>query len=247
MEVLLHLKGKSDAVDFKVVDITKPRDPELLVKSRGTTALPLIELEDGRVLKESLVILRYIDERFADQPIARSDPYERGVERFFIAREGKFVDTGYMMVMNRDRAKTETFKETMLSHYRWLNEQLEHFNPGGLWLFDDFGLAEAVYAPMMMRFWFLEYYEDFTLPDTAEFERVARWRQACMTHPATQQVCYDEIVTLYYDYAVGFGNGALPTGRDRSSFVFDPDWRERPLPPKDKYDRIASDAELGLI
>jgi glutathione S-transferase len=29
--------------------------------------------------------------------------------------------------------------------------------------------------------------------------------------------------------------------------VFEPDWRERPWPPKDKYDRIASDAELGLV
>ena len=58
---------------------------------------------------------------------------------------------------------------------------------------------------------------------------------------------FEEIVKLYYDYAVGSGNGALPEGRSRSSFVFIPDWRDRPMPPKDKYDRIASDAELGLI
>ena len=52
---------------------------------------------------------------------------------------------------------------------------------------------------------------------------------------------------LYYDYAVGSGNGALPEARTRSSFVFEPDWRDRPMPPRDKYDRIASDAELGLL
>ena len=99
----------------------------------------------------------------------------------------------------------------------------------------------------MMRFWFLEHYEDFHLPDTADYARVARWRAACLAHPAAQQVSREEIVKLYYDYAVGSGNGALPEGRRVSSFVFDPDWRRRPMPPRDKYDRIASDAELGLL
>jgi glutathione S-transferase len=76
---------------------------------------------------------------------------------------------------------------------------------------------------------------------------VRRWRDACLAHPAAQQVSYERIVKLYYDYAVGAGNGALPEGRTRSSFVFDPDWPDRPMPPRDKYDRIASDAELGLL
>ena len=51
----------------------------------------------------------------------------------------------------------------------------------------------------------------------------------------------------YRDYAVGSGNGALPEGRRVSSFAFEPHWSGRPWPPKDKYDRIASDAELGLL
>ena len=80
-----------------------------------------------------------------------------------------------------------------------------------------------------------------------KFDMVTRWRDACLAHPAAQQVSYDEIVKLYYDYAVGLGNGALAEGRTMSSFVFEPDWRDRPMPPKDKYDRIASDAELGLV
>ncbi len=100
---------------------------------------------------------------------------------------------------------------------------------------------------MFMRFWFLEYYEGFALPEGAEYDRVRRWRAACMAHPAAQQVSHDEIVKLYYDYAVGVGNGALPEGRSVSSFTFDPDWRVRPMPPSDKYDRIAGDAELGLV
>ncbi len=73
-----------------------------------------------------------------------------------------------------------------------------------------------------------------------------RWKEACQAHPATQQVSREQIVKLYYDYALGAGNGALPAGRSVSSFAFEPDWRERPWPPRDKYGPAASDAELGL-
>src|SRR5210317_448688 len=90
LEILLSLKGQSDAVDFSVVDITKPRDPALLVKTRGTTSLPVLELPDGRILKESLVILRYLDETLG-QPVARPDAYERAVENMLIGKEGPFT------------------------------------------------------------------------------------------------------------------------------------------------------------
>ena len=238
IEILLKLKGLEGAVDFGVIDITVPRPQWLLDYTGGTTALPILVDEEECVLKESLVILRYIDERFPDPAIARADPYERAVERMMIAREGPFAVAGYTMVMNRDG---------LLDHYRCLNDFLMCHNPGGTWLFDRFGLAEAVFAPLMMRFWFLDYYDDFALPHGPGFARVARWREACLAHPAAQQVGFDEIVKLYYDYAVGSGNGALPEGRTVSSFTFSPDWRDRPMPPRDKYDRIATDAELGLV
>ncbi|MGI1661055.1 glutathione S-transferase family protein [Palleronia sp. KMU-117] len=247
IEILLTLKGLEGAVDFGVIDITRPRPPWLLDYTGGTTALPILVDEHERVLKESLVILRYIDERFASPQIARPDPYERAVEGMMITREGPFAMAGYTMVMNRDRAKIEALREALLDHYRWLNDFLLRHNPDGTWLFDRFGLAEAVFTPLMMRFWFLDYYEGFVLPEGPDFARVARWRKACLAHPAAQQVSREEIVKLYYDYAVGSGNGALPQGRAASSFVFEPDWRGRPMPPRDKYDRIASDAELGLL
>lgn len=247
VEILLALKGLTGAIDFHVVDITVPRPGWLLEKSRGTTALPIFEDEQGRILKESLVILRYVEERFPEPAVARRDVYERAVERMMIAREGPFTISGYAFVMNRDRARTEELRAAHLAHWRWLDDFLEHHNPGCTFLFDSFGLPEVVYTPMFRRFAFLEYYEGFELPDTADFARARRWREACLAHPAAQQVSDEEVIKLYYDYAVGAGNGALPEGRSRSSFAFEPHWSARPMPPRDKYDRIASDGELGLL
>lgn len=246
LHILLALKEMEDAVGFSVVDITKPRDPDLLNKTRGTTALPVLELADGRILKESLVILRYFDEVLGS-PVRRADPYEHAVENMLIAKEGPFTGAGYSMVMNQDRDRRDTFLDRMLGLYRDLDAFLSDHAPDRPFLFDGFGLAEAVFTPMFMRFWFLDYYEDFALPDTIDYARVGQWRAACLAHPAAQQVSREEIVKLYYDYAMGLGNGALGAGRSRSSFVFEPDWRDRPWPPKDKFGPIASDAELGLV
>lgn len=246
LEILLALKGQRDAVEFRVVDITKPRDPALLKKTRGTTALPVLELPDGRILKESLVILRYLDETITGGAVRRDDAYEHAVENMLIAKEGPFTGAGYLFVMNQDRAQRDAYNEKLLGLYRDLNSFLTEHHPDGTFLFDTFGLAEVVFTPLFMRFWFLDYYEDFELPDGDEYDRVRKWRSACLEHEAAQQVSKEEIVKLYYDYALGYGNGALPEGRAVSSFTFEPDWRGRPWPPREKYGVSAADAELGL-
>lgn len=247
LEILLELKGLTGAVPFHVVDITEPRPDWLLAKLRGGTALPALETAQGRVLKESLVLLRYLDETFPDRPIARPSAEERAVENMMIALEGPFGAAGYRFLLNQDLEQRAAMRDAMLQQYKRLDELLRHDASGDTWLFDGFGLAEAVFTPLFMRFWCLEYYEGFELPSAAEFARVNRWRDACLAHPAAGQVTYEQIIKLYYDYALGVGNGALAPGRARSSFVFDPDWRERPMPPRDKYAHPATDAELGLL
>jgi glutathione S-transferase len=244
LEILLALKGLPDAVEFRRVDITRPRDPELLARTRGTTALPVLETEMGEVLKESLVLLRYLDERFGP-PLRRADPYEHAVENLLIALEGEFTAAGYRFVMNQDRARRGEFEAAMLAAWEKVEDFLRWKAPDGDFLFDECGLAEAVFTPMFVRFAFLDYYEGFDLPERG-FERARRWREACLAHPAARQVSAEEVVKVYYDYALGRGNGALPEGRARSSFVFEPHWRQRPWPPRDKWGPAATDSELGL-
>lgn len=246
LEIQLSLKGRRHDVTFSVVDITRPRPDWLLKKSRGTTALPILETADGHILKESLVILQYFEDIFPERAVAQPDPYRRAVEGMLTRMEGDFCTQGYLYVMNQDRARRDAFREGMLKQYAKLNDFLLEHSPSGTYLFEEFGWAETVFTPFFMRFWFLEYYEDFQLPLEEPYARVRKWREACLAHPAAQQVTKEEIVKFYYDYAKGAGNGALLPGRQRSSFVFEPHWRSRPWPPKEKYDHCATDQELGL-
>ncbi len=246
LEILLTLKDRRSEVDFRVVDITHPRPEWLLRKMRGTTALPVLETADGHIVKESLVILQYFEDIFPDCPVAQRDPYRRAVENMLARMESDFCAQGYTWVMNQDPGRRESLREAMLKQYARLNDFLVEHSPSGPFLFEAFGWAETVFTPFFMRFWFLEYYEDFELPDDGRFARVRQWVEACLAHPSAQQVTKEEIVKLYYDYAKGAGNGALLPGRSLSSFVFDPDWRSRPWPPRNKYEHSATDGELGL-
>lgn len=247
VEILLTLMGRTGAVAFETVDITVPRPAWLLEKGGGSTALPLLDLGEGRVIRESLVILRWLERCFPDRAVARRDPWEAAVEDMLIAKEGELGQRGYAYVLNQDPARRAWHHDRMLASWAELSDFLGRHAPDRTFLFEDFGLAEAVFTPLFMRFWFLDYYEGFALPDEPRFARARRWRDACLAHPAAQQVCREEIVKLYYDYARGAGNGELLPGRRRSSFVFAPHWRDRPWPPQDKYGPAASDEALGLL
>jgi glutathione S-transferase len=248
LEVLLAAKGLSDAVDFRVVDITVPRDPHILSLTGGTTALPVMELEDGRPLKESLVLLEYLEDRFPEPAVRRADPYERAIENLLVSMEGRLVGAGYHLVMNQDRSRRDGLVAAYLDTLAELDAFLVRHGVGdGPWLFDRFGWAEVVYAPFFQRFAFIDYYEGVGIPDEPRFSRVRAWWEGCVTHPTAQQTSDEEVIKLYYDYARGCGNGALPAGRRVSSFVFEPHWRNRPWPPQDKYEQGASDAALALL
>ena len=246
LEILLSLKDKKNEIDFCVVDITQPRPAALLEKTRGTMALPILETADGHIIKESLVILQYLEDSYAEPPVAQRDPYRRAVENMLVSMDSAFFTQGYGWVMNQDRARRDALKAQMLKQYAQLDAFLLEHAPNGTFLFETFGWAETVFTPFFQRFWFLEYYEDFQLPSEARYARVRKWIDACIAHPAAQQVSKEEVIKLYYDYAKGAGNGALLPGRSRSSMALEPDWRGRPWPPKNKYEHSATDAELGL-
>jgi glutathione S-transferase len=165
VEILLTLKDRHDEVEFHVLDITRPRPDWFLEKTGGSTASPVLETASGDIIKESLVILQYLEDVFPEPPVARQDPYRRAVENMLVLKADDFGNRGYAFVMNQDPEKRDSFRENMLEEYAQLNDFLERYARSSPFLFEEFGWAETVFTPLFMRFWFLEYYEDFELPE----------------------------------------------------------------------------------
>ena len=242
VEIMLALKGVH--LNDVEIDISKPRPDWLLKKTRGTTSLPAMDVPEG-TLKESMIILRYLEDRFPERPVAQKDPYKHAVESLLAQMGGAFSGAGYRMILNRDASKREEMRVAVDAQFAALDSFLLDYAPKGPFLYDAFGWAEVAMTPMFKRLWFLDYYEGYEIP--TKLKRVAKWREACVTHPAAQGRSFEEIITLYYDYSQGGGNGRIPEGRAVSSFTLEPHWSKRPMPPKDKWGKPATDAELGLV
>ncbi|HZV17941.1 MAG TPA: glutathione S-transferase family protein [Sphingobium sp.] len=244
VEIMLELKQL--AMKDVPIDISKPRPDWLLAKSGGTTALPLLDLENGETIKESMVILRYLEDRYPDPAVAHPDPFHHAVEGMLAELSGAFSGAGYRMILNRDSAKRDEMRTAVDAEFGKVDAFLKRYATGKDFLFGErFGWAEVAFTPMFKRLWFLEYYEDYTVP--SQFDRVLRWREACVNHTAAQYRSKEELLKLYYDYSQGCGNGRIPEGRTLSSFTLDADWRTRPMPPRDKWGCAASDRDLGLL
>ncbi len=243
IEILLALKGLDALVRDVEIDISSPRPAWLLQKTRGSTALPALEVPEG-TLRESLVILRYLEQKFPERQVAQADPFRHAIESILVATDSAFTIPGYQLLRNRDPAKRDELRRAVDAQFARLDAFLRDYGASGHYLFDDFGWAEVAFTPLMKRLRLLEYYESYEIPRT--LERVRRWQDACLAHPAAQRRTNEEIVKLYYDYSLGIGSGAIPPGRQRSSFTMNPHWSGRPMPPRDKWGPAMTDAELGL-
>ena len=244
VEILLNLKGLAGAVEDVEMDISKPRPDWLLEKTGGTTALPVLDC-GTEVVKESAVILRYIEELFPETPVRQADPLRHAIESMFGLLDSPYAKAGYAVLRNRDREQRTVLCEAFDAQYARLDAFLRRYGGSGPFLFEDFGWGEVILTPLLKRLECVAYYENYAIP--ARLERVRQWHRACLEHPAAQSRKVEEILKLYYDYSRGAGGGALAPGRQVSSFTLDPHWSTRPMPPRDKWGEGATDEELGLV
>ncbi|MGZ5875371.1 MAG: hypothetical protein ACXWKP_25060 [Bradyrhizobium sp.] len=68
----------------------------------------------------------------------------------------------------------------------------------------------------------------------AALPRVERWRRAVLSRDAVRATSLppDHYVKLYADYALGFANGAIPPGHERSALAPEIPLDARPMPPR---------------
>ena len=227
--MVLALKG----VPFELteIDITKPR-PDWFLALNPLGQVPVIR-HAGRVLNESSVINEYLEDVFPDPPVFPADPFRRAQSRILIDHlNTAFVPAMYALLINQDPARHAALVAKCLAGWRWLDAFLTRHNPDGTWLWDGFGMADLSAAPFFQRWCLNEHFRRFVLPEDGT-ARVRRWRDACLAHPLVIRtgMSAGDFIKLYADYALGYGNGSVPDGREKSSFDFGWPLAERPVPP----------------
>jgi glutathione S-transferase len=134
--VRIFLAEKGISVPLEEIDILKGvnRQPEFLRKN-PLGGIPLLELDDGRFIAESVAICRYFEELHPEPALFGSGAFERATVEMWNRRIelALFVPVGmvwaHLHELTRTRIKQipefgEQQREVVEGRYRWLNREL---------------------------------------------------------------------------------------------------------------------------
>lgn len=166
------------------------RGAEYVAKNPGGQ-LPALELDDGSVLAETVVICNYLEELNPEKPLIGRNPEERANTRMWTRRvELKIVFPltdafryAEGLPMFKDRMRTlpqaaDDLKALARDGYEWLEAQLE----GRDWIAgDEFGLADIV------LYSFADFGAGVGQPAPAELPRVNAWFQRVAARPSAER------------------------------------------------------------
>lgn len=227
--ILLHLKGLQ--AELVELDLSKPR-PAWFLDINPAGKVPVL-VHDGRPLNESSIINEYLEEVFPKQPVFAVDPYLKAQSRILIDFcNSQFTSNLYRVLMEQDANRRSRVEAAAKKDWEWLEAFLVRVSPDADFAFAEFGMADLTYAPFFERYDLNSYFWGFKIPDG--LSRVEKWRQALANHPSVRatSLTLEDYAKLYADYALGFSNGAIPPGHERSALDPAVPLDQRPMPPR---------------
>ena len=188
----LAMKVAGIAFTEEVISLSDPDFKARVSKLSGTGKVPAIA--DGAVhVWESLAILEHLAERFADAGLWPADPAARAHARAIAAEmHAGFVPLRRHCPMNVWRpVKPLELPDDVQANVRridamWANCRAR-FGNGGPFLFGPFGAADAMYAPVVSRFFTYDVpvgpVSQAYMAAVMALPAWAEWRQAALLEP----------------------------------------------------------------
>ncbi|MEJ0004767.1 MAG: glutathione S-transferase family protein [Pararobbsia sp.] len=161
---------KHFGIPFEEIQIWLRRDDtgERIAKYSPSGRVPALIADDGNVVWDSLAIVETLAERFPQHPWWPADPAWRALARSMSAEmHAGFGDIREAMPMNIRVQRPEIGARPHLHDSVRRIDALWRDSlarSGGPFLFGEFGIADAMYAPVVMRF---NTYQPVVLSDEA--------------------------------------------------------------------------------
>lgn len=212
---LLH-KG----VDFDYVEINPYEKTDSWMDiSRGHGQVPVVAeigADGSRItVPDSLRVMEYLDERFADQgaPLFPTSPEGRAEARYWLDYIGRRV-IPYLYRFLKSEAGSPSGAEARVLFEEHLEDLFKAMDQEGPFFFGAGpGVVDFALAPFMLRVeLILSHYRDYHLPeDGLAWHRGARWWEAISALPAFRATSIgidgyqDRLVDFYVPYSQGRG------------------------------------------
>lgn len=190
---VITLKEKQVPFDITYIDLNNPPDWLLAISPMGK--VPVLRMDQDRVLFESAVINEYLDET-NPPPLHPQDPWRRAHNRAWIEFGSSMLASQYRLLMAADETALAQERDELLADLQHVERQL---NEGPFFNGAVFSLVDAAYAPLLWRFDLME--RRYPQGLFAKTPKVAAWCAALMAKPAVRDSVvpdFEEQFTTYY-------------------------------------------------
>jgi glutathione S-transferase len=172
----IYLAEKGLDLPVKQLDLRagEQRTPEFLQKN-PFAGVPILELDDGTVIAESLAIMEYLEEIYPNPPLIGADPVTRALVRMWERRIeiGVYLPASRMVLSKGE--VSEHARKTLVARLALVNDGLQ----GREWVAGHFSIADIM---LLIGLDTAHHGGQFTL-DPA-WTNVSRWYERMKARPS---------------------------------------------------------------
>jgi glutathione S-transferase len=176
-KVRIYLAEKGLDLPVQQLDLRagEQRAPEFL-KKNSFAGVPILELDDGTVIAESLAIMEYLEEIYPNPPLIGADPVTRALVRMWERRceIGVYLPASRMILSKGE--VSEHARKTLVARLALINDGLQ----GREWVAGHFSIADIM---LLIGLDTAHHGGQFTL-DPA-WTNVSRWYEKMKARPST--------------------------------------------------------------
>ncbi|HET8540845.1 MAG TPA: glutathione S-transferase family protein [Anaeromyxobacter sp.] len=173
MRVRIALAEKGLAYREREIDLAN-KPPELL-RVNPAGGVPVLVLDGGASLPESLVILQYLDERWPEHPILPADPLARARARLLHDRITAALGGPVFRLARGTGAEKAPAEQAIREALAGLEVEVP---PDGGFLAGAFSIADIALAPFVAKL------PARLRPAALGLPRLARWEAAVLSRPS---------------------------------------------------------------
>ena len=176
---VITLKEKRVPFEITYIDLDHP--PEWFPALSPMGKVPVLRVDQDRVLFESAVINEYLDET-NPPPLHPQDPWRRAHNRAWIEFGSNLIGRQYRMLMALDEDGFIQERDGLLADLRYVEQQL---GEGPFFNGAAFSLVDAAYAPLFMRLEIIEHLYPQGLFEPTPTVRA--WSDALLARPSVRE------------------------------------------------------------